>query len=257
MSRFAELQRAFAGAVLDPGAAVPAPVSRRVGGVLVRRFGVYRNNVYASLIDVLAGRFPVVARLVGEEFFRAMARAYIEQEPPRSAVLIRYGASFPAFVASFPPAASVPYLADTAALEWAWHLAYHAADAAPLPLAELARAMDRAEDAVLTLHPSLGVVRSSYPIVSIFEFNTQAGEVPATRLEGGEDALVARPRLEVEIRRLPQGGAGFILALSGKKSLAEAAAHALAEAPDFDLEANLAGLIASGAIVGVATQAIL
>ena len=117
--------------------------------------------------------------------------------------------------------------------------------------------MDRSEEAVLILHPSLGVVRSSYPIVSIFELNTQAGEVPATRLEGGEDALVARPRLEVEIRRLPQGGAGFILALSGKKSLAEAAAHALAEAPDFDLEANLAGLIASGAIVGVATQAIL
>jgi len=256
MSRFAELQRAFAGAVLDPGAAVPAPVSRRVGGVPARRFGVYRNNVYASLIDVLAGRFPVIVRLVGEEFFRVMARAYIEQEPPRSAVLIRYGASFPAFVASFPPAASVPYLADTAALEWAWHLAYHAADAAPLPLAELARAMDRAEDAVLTLHPSLGVVRSSYPIVSIFELNTQAGD-PATRLEGGEDALVARPRLEVEIRRLPQGGAGFILALSGKKSLAEAAAHALAEAPGFNLEANLAGLIASGAIVGVATQAIL
>jgi hypothetical protein len=257
MSRFAELQRAFAGALLDPGAAVPAPVSRRVGGVPARRFGVYRNNVYASLIDVLAGRFPVVARLVGEEFFRAMARAYIEQEPPRSVVLIHYGASFPAFVATFPPAASVPYLADTAALEWAWHLAYHAADAAPLPLAELARAMDRAEDAVLTLHPSLGVVRSSYSIVSIFELNTQAVEVPATRLEGGEDALVARPRLEVEIRRLPQGGAGFILALSGKKSLAEAAAHALAEAPGFNLEGNLAGLIASGAIVGVATQAIL
>src|SRR5688572_1413695 len=39
------------------------------------------------------GRFPVVARLVGEEFLRAMARAYIEREPPRSAVLIRYGVS--------------------------------------------------------------------------------------------------------------------------------------------------------------------
>ena len=58
---------------------MPAPVSRRAGGVPSRRFGVYRNNVYASLIDVLAGRFPVVARLVGEEFFRAMARAYVEQ----------------------------------------------------------------------------------------------------------------------------------------------------------------------------------
>ena len=257
MSRFVELQRAFACAVLNPAAAVPAPVSRRTGGVPARRFGVYRNNVYTSLIDVLAGRLPVVARLVGEEFFRAMARAYVEQEPPRSAVLIRYGAGFAAFVARFPPAAPLAYLADIAALEWALHAAYHAADATPLPLAELACAVDRAADAKLTLHPSLGVVRSSYPIVSIFELNTQAGEVPATRHQGGEDAIIVRPRLEVEIRRLPLGGAGFVLALKEQQTLAEAAALALDEDPGFDLEANLAGLIASGAIVGVAVDPIL
>jgi len=251
MSRFAELQREFAGAVLDPEAAVPAPLTRKAGASPSRRFGVYRNNVYASLIDVLAGRFPVVARLVGEEFFRAMARAYIEREPPRSAVLIRYGVSFPDFIAGFAPAASVPYLADMASLEWAWHAAYHAPDAAPLPLAELAGAVDHAADAVLTLHPSLSVVRSLYPIVSIFELNTQTGDVPPTRLEGGEDALVVRPRLEVELRLLPEGGASFLLALKKEKSIGEAAAIAFGQASGFDLEANLAGLIAGGAIIGV------
>lgn len=115
MNGFADIQRAFAGAVLDTDAAVPAPVSRKAGGVPSQRFGVYRNNVYASLIDVLD--FPVVMCLVGEDFFRTMARAYIEGEPPRSAVLLRYGAGFPAFVAGFPPAAPVPYLADMASLE--------------------------------------------------------------------------------------------------------------------------------------------
>ena len=219
MSGFADIQRAFAGAVLDTDAAVPAPVSRKAGGVPSRRFGVYRNNVYASLIDVLAGHFPVVARLVGEEFFRAMARAYVEDEPPRSAVLLRYGAGFPAFVAGFPPAAPVPYLADMASLEWACHAAYHAEDAAPVPLTDLACAVEDAEHAVLRLHPSLGVVRSLYPIVSISELNRQSGQVPAARLEGREDALVARPKLEVEIRRLPHGGAPFILALREGKTL--------------------------------------
>jgi hypothetical protein len=134
-------------------------------------------------------------------------------------------------------------------LEWAWHAAYHAADAMPLPLAELARAADRAEDAVLALHPSLGVVRSSYPIVSIFELNGQDGDVPPMRLEGGEDALVARPRLNVEMRRLPAGDATFILALKAGRTIGEATASALGEAPDFDLQANLAGLIATGGIV--------
>jgi putative DNA-binding protein len=252
MNRLADLQREFAGAVLDVEAAVPAPLARKDGGAPSRRFGVYRNNVYASLIEVLAGRFPVVARLVGEDFFRAMARVYVEQEPPRSAVLIRYGLSFPEFVASFAPAAPVPYLADVAALEWMWHAAYHAPDAVPLPLAALAAAVDQAEGAVLTLHPSLGVVSSYYPIVSIFELNAQDGDVPPTRLEaGGEDALVVRPRLDVEVRRLPEGGAPFILALKSGNSIAEACVMALCEAPGFDLQANLAGLIGSGAIVGI------
>jgi hypothetical protein len=57
----------------------------------------------------------------------------------------------------------VPYLADMASLEWAWHAAYHAPDAAPLPLAELAGAVDHAEDAVLPLHPSLSVVPLPLP----------------------------------------------------------------------------------------------
>ncbi|WP_141701617.1 DNA-binding domain-containing protein, partial [Methyloceanibacter marginalis] len=76
-----------------------------------RRFAVYRNNVYASLIDVLGSRFPVSARLVGEEFFRAMARIYVAQTPPASPVLLHYGAEFADFVGTFPPASAVPYLA--------------------------------------------------------------------------------------------------------------------------------------------------
>ena len=252
MTGFAELEAAFASAVLDAEAPVPERIARKAGGVPSRRFAVYRNNVYAGLIDVLAGRFPIVARLVGEEFFRAMARIYVEREPPASAVLIRYGASFPNFIADFPPAASVPYLADIAALEWARASAYHAADAVPLALAELASAADRAADTVLILHPSLSIVRSAYPIVSIYELNAEGGDVPPTRLEGAEDAFIVRPGLEVEIRRLPEGGARFILALKEGRTIGDAVAAALNEAPRFDLAANLAGLMASGAIVGLA-----
>jgi hypothetical protein len=257
MKDLAEMQRAFAAAVRDNALAVPDGLTRKAGGVPSRRFSVYRNNVYAGLIDVLAGRFPVSTRLVGAEFFRAMARLYVEAEPPASAVLIRYGARFPDFIANFAPASSVPYLADIAALEWARHSAYHAADAVPLTLQELAVAVDlaAAAGAVLDLHPSLGVVRSLYPIVAIYELNVRSGDVPATRLQEREDALVARPRLKVEIRRLPDGGARFILALKDRKPIGEAATAALADSAAFDLEANLAILIASGAIVGVGAGA--
>ena len=149
----------------------------------------------------------------------------------------------------------MPYLADMAALEWLRHSAYHAAAAVPLPLEALASAADRAADAVLALHPSLGVVRSSYPIVSIYELNVEIGDVSRARLAGSEDALVARSGLTVEIRRLPEGGAPFILALKDGKTIGEAAILALRESSAFDLKANLAGLMASGAIVAVGAAA--
>ena len=64
--------------------------------------------------------------------------------------------------------------------------------------------------------------------------------------------MVARSGLAVEIRRLPEGGAPFILALKDGKTIGEAATLALRESSAFDLKANLAGLMASGAIVAVA-----
>jgi hypothetical protein len=74
-------------------------------------------------------------------------------------------------------------------------------------------------------------------------------------VSGAEDALVARPGLKVEIRRPSAGGAAFILALKEGRRIGEAAAAALREAPEFDLEANLAGLMASGTIVGLRSSA--
>lgn len=250
--RAIEHEGAFARALLDADAAVPESLAARDGSAPSRRFAVYRNNVYKSLIDVLASRYPVSVRIVGEEFFRAVARLFVEESPPASAVLLRYGGAFADFVAAFPPAASVPYLADVMRLEWAWHTAYHAQDAEPLQPAALAASCEAgAEHAILELHPSLQVVRSGYPVITIWELAARESEKePAKLPEDPEDALIARPALDVEVRRLPPGGAVFIQALADGAKLMDAATQALDDAPAFDLQANLAGLMTSGAIAG-------
>src|SRR5665213_1812162 len=93
--RLADRQRVFAAAMLDPGLPVPAGVVDPDGRVCPKRFGVYRNNVITGLIEALQDSFPAVCRLVGEEYFRAMARLYVTARPPRSPVLLQYGADFP------------------------------------------------------------------------------------------------------------------------------------------------------------------
>ena len=71
-----------------------------------------------------------------------------------------------------------------------------------------------------------------------------------SRIGDGEDALVSRPHLDVEVRALPPGGAAFLLALAKGLPLGEAAEAALADDPGFDLAVNIAGLIGAGPRAG-------
>lgn len=249
-----DFQARFARAVLDPDCPVPAGMASHLRARPVKRFSVYRNNVYAGLISVLGGRFPVVERLLGAEFFSATARAYVDARPPDSPVLMRYGVSFADFLDGFEPVADVPYIGDVARLEWAWHEAYHAADATPLaPDALASVAPEEAESLRFDMHPSMRLVRSRYPVVTIWSANRRCDRPKALDAgSGSEDALIARPGLTVEVRRLPEGGAVFITALLEGRTLGEAAGAAAEADPAFDLQANLAGLIRSGAITGMA-----
>jgi hypothetical protein len=195
----------------------------------------------------LKSRFPAVEKLVGVEFFAAMALAFVKAQPPRSPLLATYGDEFPSFIAAFEPARELPYLADVARLEAARTRAYHAADAAPIGADRFAKLDSCAHgDIRIKTHPSAEIVRSPHPIVTIWAMNSGEQELAPIDNWRGEDALVCRPHLEVQVFALPPGGAAFLLALAAGRSLGRAAEAALADAPDFDLTENLAGLISSG-----------
>lgn len=251
MPRSPDFQAGFEAALRAPEAPPPPQVRGRRAELPARRFGVYRNNVHASLCAALAGNFPVIERLVGAAFFRAMALAFVARELPRTPVLLEYGDTFPAFIDGFEPAAGLPWLADVARLEWAAHEAYHAPEAEPLgPEALAAVAPARVAGITLQLHPSLALVRSAWPILDIFEAQhaSVGGRVNAGA--GGQDVLIVRPGAGVELRHLPPGAGDFIEALRAGRRLGAAATAAAMAAPAFDLAANLQGLLESGAIVG-------
>lgn len=240
----------FAAALLDADRAVPAGLTAHTATVPTRRFAVYRNNVVAGLIDALRARFPAVERIVGGEFFAAMARVFVTERPPGSPLLMKYGDAFPDFIAAFPHTAGLPYLADVARLETARTRAYHAEDATPVdPAAFRAIPPDDVGALQVRLHPSMEIVRSAHPIVSIWAMNSGLAALAPIEDWRGEDALIARPQLDVEVRALPPGGGAFLLALAAGRPLAAASKAAAVDATDFDLTANLAGLFGSGLVV--------
>jgi hypothetical protein len=165
-----------------------------------------------------------------------------------------YGDDFADFIESFAPARELVYLPDVARLEAARTRAFHAADAAPIEASRFA-AFDPGAlgDARIRLHPSAEIVRSAHPIVTIWAMNSGARELAPIENWRGEDALVVRPHLDVDVRLLPPGGAAFLRALAVGRPLSEAAEAAFADHSDFDLSASLAGLIASGVMAEIVT----
>jgi hypothetical protein len=240
--------RAFAAALDDPSAAPPAMTRGRSGSPDVRRFSVYRNNVAVGLIGALEARYPVSRRLAGDDFFRAMARAFVHAIKPRAPVMIAYGDEFPEFLAGC--GGVEPCLVDLARLESAWVEAYHSEDAAAATIDELAALRaDRLPGAWIALHPAVRLLRLSTPAASLWASAQNACEHAASERVGPEDVLITRPDCDVRVRVLPPLGFDFALKLCEGATLMDAAL-AMNEA-EFDFGTHLVGLIESGAVARI------
>lgn len=245
-----DAQIGFVTALLDPDLPVPEGIIGPRGKAAGKRFAVYRNNVTVSLVNALADIFPAVARLVGEGFFRNMARVYLAEEPPRSALLFEYGHGFPAFLETFEPVGKLSYLPDVARLERAWLDAFHAADADPLPPASLgAVAPEDLGRLCFAPHPATRIIESRFAAVSIFSASRSGQTLENIRALEEEAGLITRPGHEVQVRQLPPGAAAFFMDMIDGRPLGDAATGAFDRHPDFDLPSAISAMIESGAFV--------
>lgn len=231
----ARFQDDFARALLDP--ARPAPPA----------FAVYRNTVMKGCIDALQANYPAVARLVGEEWFRAAAAVFVRDHLPSTPMLLEYGEGFADFLARFEPAAGLPYLPAVARLDRYWTEAHAAADEPALDARALA-GLDPESLASLRLRPHAAArwAWHDLPAYTIWSRNRNeaavAGDEPdiAWRPEG---ALIVRPDDAVRWIGLDEAGCAFMDACAAGATLVEAAEAA----PAGGVSGLLASLLAAGA----------
>ena len=246
-----ELQTLFKSALLQDDHRVASTV---LGDGLEpdARLAIYRHHVFTTLTEVLKAAYPVVCRLVDERFFAYAANQYIRQQPPTGPCLFEYGASFPHFLADFPPCRELVYLPDVAQLEWAMHVAWHAEEATPAN-PERWRCLTPDELACLTLAftPGVSYVSSPWPIDRIWRVNqSDADSTETVQLEGdGVRLEVRRIADNVVYRMVDAGTFAWRVALAGHQPLEEAVEAALAAAPDFDLPTALQALFVEGLVV--------
>ncbi|MDH5245547.1 MAG: DNA-binding domain-containing protein [Betaproteobacteria bacterium] len=252
-------QDGFAAALIAP--AMPSDAAHDVAGEIARLvaqpgFAVYRNTVRKGCIDALQANYPAVSRLVGDKWFRAAAGIYVQLNLPSRPSLLDYGADFSNFLATFEPAAELPYLTGVAQLDRFWTEAHVARDEIPVPAAAVAE-FAAAELARVALRPHASARWAWFrdaPVVTIWGRNRTTATIadgtgsPASDFEWcAEGALITRPRGAVEWTPLGKAGCAFLDACAAGGTLAAAAAAALDADPGADLGALMAQMLDAGA----------
>jgi hypothetical protein len=248
MPKLRELQRSMQASLIERESAV---IESLADGVSADRLDIYRNTIFSGLTRALRLAYPAVDRLVGGEFFHGAADIFIRTHLPRAAYLDQYGDAFPGFLRDFAPAASLPYLAEVARLEWAVNGALHAADEAPLELGQLAAVPPQHQGRVsfrFRARASVRLVRTHYSADAIWRAVLNSDEPALAALDlaaGPVFLLVERGEDGIEVNRLQEPAWRFLAALCGGEPLDTA----VEAAGDIDAPSALAAHLAAGRFV--------
>jgi hypothetical protein len=242
-----------------------------------RGLKAYQSNGHALAERALLSTFPVLAQLLGDASFAAMARVFWHQHPPAKGDLAQWGSDLSNFVKTSEQLANEPYLGDVAALEWALHTCAGAADL-QADAATFARLVDHDPSQLqLRLAPGCQVLASVWPVVSVYRAHQQTSHAEAKNhdenqaeiqhtnrhqnspsFEGAaqklrenvaETAIVWRQQFQPCVRHAVPGEAELLQKLINGEPLA----HALDNAAALDFNAWLPLAVQTGLLLGVGT----
>ena len=225
------------------------------------RLGIYRGNLASAWRRALTSAYPVLRRLMGEEDFDGLARAYGRAHPAQDPDLNRFGAGLPEFLEdAMGPGGDAPWRPDLARLEWLAHASWYAPDATAASksspwsvLAGLSPADFEASRAIL--HPSLRLHASSWDTAALWLANQQDGAADSQPLRRPSHALVLRTgwqvSWQVSVREIgaPEHAALACLAAGANFGAAFDAAFDVDE--DAEIAAWLDGWLKSGVVTGI------
>jgi hypothetical protein len=171
--------------------------------------GIYQNSAIGNIINALAITYPVIQKLVGEEFFRAMCRRFITKNWPKTANLDDYGADYPLFLLEFEHVKHLAYLSDVGYLEWLFQRS-SLADDSEAPDWSVLTNVEANETLKLKfkLSPWVRLIKSVYPIDKIWTMN-QENTVQESTLDCNEQndtcLVLFRKELKTDILLISAG----------------------------------------------------
>lgn len=239
MSGLAALQGAFQGDLLGAETGVLDRLRSTSKADAAALLQVYRDAYLLRLIEALADDHPALAKLLGEDAFAALTRAYAAAHPSRHPSIRWFGAKLPGFLGQTPPWAERPWLAELAAFERSLRDAFDAADAAPIGLEAMAAVAPEAWPGLrFRFLPSLRRLDLAWSVA-----RTWKEDAAPERLDAPVAWAFWRPELVTEYRSLDPDEAWAIDAAGSGQTFAELCEGLLRwHAPD-QAPARAAGLL--------------
>ena len=195
------------------------------------RLLIYRNTYFSACIDILKRKYPSCVNLLGDDYFKMLARQYTEQYIPKSSVLAEYGELMPDFIRAQLKQHSpdLEYAADLATLDKAWHGAYFAADESPATAAEIESWLEDIESKRFALGASVQLVENNWSVAAIWpELKNGLLEKQSIVEKTTEYTILWRDTAQIFHRTLPVPEWTFIYQIYQGNTLIEAAEVALA-----------------------------
>jgi hypothetical protein len=202
----------------------------------------YRSHGLALAERALAGAFPVLQQLLGDENFAPLARQFWRSHPPADGDMAVWGKALAAFIETAPQLAGEPFLGDVARVEWALHRAATAADAALQPVSFELLTRVEPDRIALCLAPGTALVLSAWPVASLVQAHggtpdsadlpdraerlAQAAELLQTRT--AECACIWRHGFKPRVAAIDAGECALLTELLAGQSLAAALDRAAA-----------------------------
>ncbi|MGI9329727.1 MAG: HvfC/BufC family peptide modification chaperone, partial [Gammaproteobacteria bacterium] len=159
--------------------------------------------------------------LLGDEAFSRMVQAYLEEHPSRHPSVRWFGQHLPAFLSAHPEYAGHPVLAEMARFEWAWGLAFDAADRTSPGVAALAEIAPETWGALqVEVQPSVQQLQLIHNVPAIFQAATNGSDPPPIEAAQSVNWVLWRRELIVCWRSLEPDEAWALAAMAGGASFA-------------------------------------
>ena len=133
---------------------------------------VYQQSAQGNISQALSLTYPVINKLLGNDFFHALTIKFMQKYPPVCSNMDDYGADFSRFLAEFEHTKSYLYLPDVALLEWQFHLSTIADETNTNDWQSITnKNMEQLANCTFGLSPSAKLMVANYPVDEIWQIN--------------------------------------------------------------------------------------